>query len=119
MAELAHDRPWAIVSTRPAAAAECLTGRVRMLSSLTDDPALVPGEALVGDPDEWQSRWGLIARVRDQADLILHECSLADVRLLTRSRRLPPPLAPGQSLAWRLRPDGALERVRLPGPPTD
>lgn len=115
VAQLTPDRPLAIVSTRSVAVARSVPGRVRMLSSVTGDPDLAPGEVLVGDPDEWQSRFGLVAAIRDRADLILDDCSLADVRLLTRSRQLPPPLAPGRGLAWRLRPDGALERVRLPG----
>ena len=114
VAHLTPDRPLAIVSTRAVAVARSLPGGVRLLSNLTGDPDLAPGEALVGDPDEWQSRFGLVAAIRERADLILDDCSLADVRLLTRSRQLPPPLAPGRGLAWRLRPDGALERVCLP-----
>ncbi|MEP6480495.1 MAG: FtsK/SpoIIIE domain-containing protein [Rhodoglobus sp.] len=110
----ASGRPLAIVSSRAAA----LAGRLQSidLSSVIGDPAAqlaLDSRAVLGDVDEWQSRWGAIAALRPIADILFDGCSVADYRALTRSRELPPPLT-GVDMAWRLEPDGTASRVRLP-----
>lgn len=117
VASLTPGRPLAVVSTRPDALAARLTGSVTRVDELTGAPELGAGDILLGDVDAWQSRWGLIASLRGRAEVILEGCTLADVRLITRSRRIPPPLAPRFGLAWRLSDDGAFDRVRLPFAP--
>jgi S-DNA-T family DNA segregation ATPase FtsK/SpoIIIE len=77
---------------------------------------------IVGDVDDWQSRWGAINSLRTVADILFDACTPADFRVLTRSRELPPPLSPsnglnGSPLLWRLEPDGRVSRARLPPPP--
>lgn len=114
VAPLAPGRPLAVVSSRPATLAERLAGRVLMLDDLADVPQLTAGDILLGDIDAWQSRWGLLTAVRDRADVIVESGTPADLRVLTRSRRVPPPLATRFGLAWRLAADGGIERVMLP-----
>ncbi|CAN5237872.1 hypothetical protein BH11ACT4_BH11ACT4_25890 [soil metagenome] len=110
-------RPVAIVSTRAQALAARL-GTVVELSVATSGTAAVDGIALgggtvLGDVDEWQSRWGSIAALRPVADILFDRCSVADFRALTRSRDLPPPILTPDT-AWRLEPDGSATRVLLP-----
>jgi len=69
--------------------------------------------AVIGDVDDWQSRWGAIAAFRPVAELVFDGCTPADLRALTRSRDLPPPIGPAD--VWRLASNGAFERSRLPG----
>lgn len=114
VAPLTPGRPLAVVSSRPATLAERLAGRVLMLDDLADVPQLTAGDILLGDFDAWQSRWGLLTAVRDRADVIVESGTPADLRVLTRSRRVPPPLATRFGLAWRLAADGGIERVLLP-----
>jgi S-DNA-T family DNA segregation ATPase FtsK/SpoIIIE len=113
VASLTPGRPLGVVSSRPATLAARLAGRVLMLDDLTELPELVAGDILLGDLDAWQSRWGLLAAIRDRADIILESGTPADLRVLTRSRRVPPPLAARFGLAWRLA-DGGIDRVMLP-----
>jgi S-DNA-T family DNA segregation ATPase FtsK/SpoIIIE len=72
--------------------------RVRLVG-LTDDgiPSVDPGRTvLLGDPDAWQSDWAALSRARRDLPIVLHACGLADFRAITRSREVPPPLAPGE-----------------------
>jgi S-DNA-T family DNA segregation ATPase FtsK/SpoIIIE len=114
VAPLTPGRPLAVVSSRPGTLAERLVGRVLMLDELAEVPQLTEGDILLGDIDAWQSRWGLLAAVRDRADVIVESGTPADVRVLTRSRRMPPPLAAQFGLAWRLVAGGGIDRVMLP-----
>jgi S-DNA-T family DNA segregation ATPase FtsK/SpoIIIE len=68
--------------------------------------------AVIGDVDDWQSRWGAIAAFRPVAEFVFDGCTPADLRALTRSRELPPPIGPDE--AWRLEPDGRFARTVLP-----
>jgi hypothetical protein len=58
-------------------------------------PSVDPGRTvLLGDPDAWQSDWAALSRARRDLPIVLHACGLADFRAITRSREVPPPLAP-------------------------
>ncbi|WP_120337781.1 FtsK/SpoIIIE domain-containing protein [Cryobacterium soli] len=72
------------------------------------------GTVLVGDADAWQANWSLLAGLRGVAPLLFDGATLADFRLLTRRRDLPPPLAPGRSRGWLVEPDGTVLRVTVP-----
>ncbi len=76
------------------------------------------GDALtvfVGDPASWQRQWTLLSALRRDAPVIFDRCSVADFRLVTGSRTLPPPLAPGSGHCWQLTPDGDVRRIPLLG----
>ncbi len=113
-------RPIAVVTSRVPAVSARLTAvgyATVPLAALADPSEPFGGEsrartAIVGDVDEWQSRWGAIAALRPVAELVFDGCSPADLRVLTRSRELPPPI--GRDQAWRLAADGAVERTVLP-----
>ena len=72
------------------------------------------GTIFVGDADSWQAQWGLLGALRAQASIVFDGCSLADYRLISRRRELPPALAPGLGHVWVLRPDGTILRASLP-----
>lgn len=108
----APGRARAIVTTRAAH----LLGRWPDAVALADAgpdpiPRVAPGSTIVGDVDEWQSRWGALTAVRAHAEVLFDGCTPADFRALTRSRRLPPPLVAGQ--CWRLNGDGTASRALL------
>ena len=72
------------------------------------------GTVLVGDADTWQAHWSLLTGLRGVAPLVFDGASLADFRLVTRRRDLPPPLAPASSRGWLVRPEGTVSRVTVP-----
>ncbi len=116
IAELAASAPLAIVSSRPEALARRATLPVERLDAHPGGTAesiadLATRAVILGDVEEWQSRWGLLSGLRGRVDLVLDGLTVADVRVLTRSRVVPPPLGPGT--AWRVLADGSVERVRL------
>jgi S-DNA-T family DNA segregation ATPase FtsK/SpoIIIE len=120
--ELMPGRTFAIVSAR----ADSLGRRLRTLpDSVVVDLASTTGDVrdvtadgrrliILGDVDEWQSRWGALTALRPVADLLFDGCSVADYRALTRSRDLPPPLTGDRTLLWKLNEDGTASRARLP-----
>ncbi|TFB99172.1 MULTISPECIES: FtsK/SpoIIIE domain-containing protein [unclassified Cryobacterium] len=65
----------------------------------------------IGDPETWQANWSLLAALRVHSPIVFDGCTLADYRMLTRRRDLPPPLAPGRGHLWSLSPEGDLSRV--------
>src|SRR5690606_37698397 len=67
---------------------------------------------LLGDVEDWQSRWGALSALRGRCSIVFAGCAIAEVRTLSRSRRIPPPLAIGQG--WELDDEGGFRRVRLP-----
>lgn len=115
-------RALVVVSPRPAAVASRLRESfsvVEIAGNPADPRELVVSEgdrslAIVGDPDEWQSRWGAIGALRQRADVVFEGCSLPEYRALTRSRELPPPLAPGSHGCWLLAEDATVSRALLP-----
>jgi len=95
----------AVVSGRPAQLEGLWSPdevRVRHVGAFTGDaaPASVSIDSgrsvLLGDPDAWQSDWAALSRARRDLPMVLHACGLADFRAITRSREMPPPLAPGE-----------------------
>ncbi len=122
VADVRHDRPLAIVSGHPSATVQRLEAEgfsVVLFSSVDTDPReLVVSDgqsqiALIGDAEQWQSRWGALASLRPLTDILFHRCTVLDVRALTRSRELPPVLGDDPALCWRWRDDGGFDRVRL------
>jgi S-DNA-T family DNA segregation ATPase FtsK/SpoIIIE len=65
----------------------------------------------VGDVEDWQAQWNLLARLRTQATFIFDECSPAEVRAVRRSRDVMPHAKAGTALA--LGPEGRAARVQL------
>ncbi|MFM9876971.1 MAG: FtsK/SpoIIIE domain-containing protein [Rhodoglobus sp.] len=111
---LSTSRGRAIVTNRVAALLARWPDAVALAEADPDlTSAARSGATIVGDPDEWQSRWGAIAGLRAHAEIVLDGCTPADFRALTRSRQLPPPLVAGQ--CWRLNADGSATRIRLDG----
>ena len=70
--------------------------------------------SLVGDPDEWQSHWAVLPRLRQTLPLLVDGCSLAEYRAVTRQRELPPPLSSRDGQFWLIEPDGTARRATLP-----
>ncbi len=108
-------RPLAAVSTRGATLVPRLrdAGWTIVTPEAASVETVAAGMAVVGDVDEWQSRWGLLGSLRETCTVVLDGCSLADVRLLTRSRQLPPPLPSDRRAVWHFAADGTLTRARL------
>ncbi len=68
---------------------------------------------LVADAESWLADHAALSRVRQEGALLLHGCSRADHRMLTRSRVPIPPLA-GADDAWLVE-HGETRRVRILG----
>ncbi|GAA4164774.1 hypothetical protein GCM10022286_26980 [Gryllotalpicola daejeonensis] len=81
--------------------------------ALLADGRLPTGVLLVGDPDAWMGRWSLFATLKARHPVVFAGCDAADVRALTRSRALPPPLAPGSGAGWLIFADGRMRRCVL------
>ncbi len=73
-----------------------------------------PGTLLWGTPEAWLGRWGALAAVRADGDLVVDAACAAEYRTVTGRRELPPFALPGADRAWLHTPDGAVTRVRLP-----
>ncbi len=111
--ELAPGRPLAIVTARAATLLSRYPDSIALSDSVGDLTLVTtPGAIVIGDVEQWQSRWGAIAALRAHAEILFDECSAAEFRALTRSRHLPPPISAG--MCWRFNDDGTASRVRLP-----
>jgi S-DNA-T family DNA segregation ATPase FtsK/SpoIIIE len=114
---------FAAISTRPAEFARRLrvaaAGRTVTELGAGEEGAPAGGDTgiLVGDPEDWRSRWGALGALRATTSLLFDGCAPAEVRTLTRVRELPPPPGRGQRALWILRPDGELGRARFAGDP--
>ena len=115
-------------TTAPAASA-----LISVETGQTDAPGRL---VVVGDAETWQAHWTLLTRLRGQtargqtargqtassqtdggrARIVFDRCSLSDFRMVSHSRQLPPPLAPGRGRVWMLHPDGEVTRAILPEP---
>ncbi|WP_170285565.1 FtsK/SpoIIIE domain-containing protein [Microbacterium rhizomatis] len=70
--------------------------------------------AVVGEPDEWQRHWGLLARIRGEHDLVIDAACAQEYRIVAGERDLPPYCEPGRRRAWLRREDCAAQRIVLP-----
>jgi S-DNA-T family DNA segregation ATPase FtsK/SpoIIIE len=121
--------PLAVVSSAPRAFAERARGggasvvEVRELGAVngvdidptidaTIDPTIAV-DIVVGDAEAWQSRWGALQAVSASRPVFFDGCSLADFRLLTRSRVLPPPIVTSTGAGWLLSHGGYIVRARV------
>jgi S-DNA-T family DNA segregation ATPase FtsK/SpoIIIE len=106
------------VSTRPAPLEAVLTARGADVRRL--EPAATAGldiyggngaAVLLGTPDDWQSRWGLLKQLAAARPVLLDGCSPADLRSLLGSTEPPPPCS-GRPL-WLVRPGESAVRVTV------
>lgn len=110
------------VSRRSPAARDALAAWERrgIRSASVDDYAADPSVSaegplvLVGEPDDWQRHWRLLADVRGDHDLVVDSSCGAEYRLLTASRALPPYCEPGRARAWLMSAGGDPGRIVLP-----
>ncbi|MBN9141710.1 MAG: hypothetical protein J0H23_12875 [Micrococcales bacterium] len=104
------DASWGVVCPRPAE----WVGRLQRLGvpATVLEPAGTPFDAvLVSDPEGWLSAPQALTRLRRDGRLLLHGCTRADHRMLTRAREGLPPLA-GQHEAWLVEA-GVTRRARV------
>ncbi len=109
-------RPIVVATTRAAALANRLAGAghvVRGVDSVGSSTGDLSGVVVVGDVEEWQTRWGLLSSLRSTCEVLFDACAIADFRSLTRSRVVPPPLPSDPDVCWRLRLDGSVGRAIL------
>jgi S-DNA-T family DNA segregation ATPase FtsK/SpoIIIE len=69
---------------------------------------------LVGEPDDWQRHWRLLADVRGDHDLVIDQSCAAELRLLTGTRVVPPYCEAGRSRAWLVGAGADPVRIVLP-----
>ncbi|CAN5326827.1 hypothetical protein BH11ACT2_BH11ACT2_11720 [soil metagenome] len=100
--------PLAVVSGSPHAFAE----RARSLGACVGElGGANPADVIVGDPEAWQSRWGALQTANATMPVFFDGCSLADFRLLARSRVLPPPVVTSVGAGWLMTMEGTVERA--------
>jgi S-DNA-T family DNA segregation ATPase FtsK/SpoIIIE len=69
---------------------------------------------VVGEPDDWQRHWRLLADARGDHDLVVDTSCAAEFRLLTGARALPPYCEPGRGRAWLISAGADAVRIVLP-----
>lgn len=94
----------------------CRGAGLRVRPVEEQDAAAESGVLLWGGPEAWLGRWGVLAALRSDGDLIVDAACAAEYRTLTGRRGLPPYALPGAARAWHVPSDGAVGRVRLAGP---
>lgn len=95
---------------------------VRDVDAYVADPATVAFArvVVVGEPDDWQRHWRLLADVRGDHDLVVDASCAAELRVLAGFRGVPPYCEPGRGRAWLLSAGADPVRIVLPdadGPP--
>jgi len=112
-----------VVSRRPAALAARLrtehpeTTVIELSAAGADPRELVIGigvssTTIVGDPTEWQSRWGALDSLAATAPVFFDGCTASDFRSITRERALPPPILDGAT-GWLWSPSTGVRRARI------
>ena len=115
--------PLVVVSTRPVDIAGRLRaagigGQLLELGAAGADPRTVlvghggAADVLVGDPESWQARWGVIGALRESANVLVDGCTVGEFRAVTGSRVLPPPPGRGERALWLLQRDGHVRRAQ-------
>lgn len=74
---------------------------------------------VVGEPDDWQRHWRLLADVRGDHDLVVDASCAAELRVLAGFRGVPPYCDPGRGRAWLLSAGADPARVILPSTEAD
>lgn len=72
---------------------------------------------VVGEPDDWQRHWRLLAEMRGDHDLVIDSACGPEMRVLAGSRALPPYCEPGRGRAWLISAGAEPVRVVLPDGP--
>lgn len=114
-------QPFVVVSPRPrlrlAELSAAATAAVHFtdVGRLESQPLQITSEdsaqVFIGDVEDWQSQYSLLAKLRPHATFIFDDCSPAEVRAVRRSRDVLPHTQRG--LAVSVTPEGAMSRVRL------
>lgn len=115
----------AVVSPAPGGfAARLPPGGIRIMHPAAIDPLEIarmvgpvepgPHTLIVGDPSAWQGAWALLARVRGTIPIAFDSCAVGEVRAVTGSRVLPPPLAARSRSLLVLSPSGDFVRASVP-----
>lgn len=89
---------------------------VRDLDAYVADPAteLHAPIVVVGEPDDWQRHWRLLADVRGDHDLVVDASCAAELRVVAGFRGVPPYCEPGRGRAWLMSAGADPVRIVLP-----
>lgn len=101
---------------RALAAWEAHGDRVLAVDDYVADPGVVATARLVvvGEPDDWQRHWRLLADVRGDHDLVIDTSCASELRVLAGFRGMPPYCDPGAARAWLISAGADPVRIVLP-----
>lgn len=90
--------------------------RVAAVDDYAVEPAAEPAGrlVLVGEPDDWQRHWRLLADLRGDHDLVVDASCAAELRVLAGVRGVPPYCEPGRGRAWLISAGDDPVRIALP-----
>lgn len=77
-------------------------------------PAATGRVVIVGEPDDWQRHWRLLADVRGDHDLVVDVSCAAELRVLAGFRGIAPYCEPGAPRAWLISSGADPVRIVLP-----
>ncbi|MFE5410022.1 FtsK/SpoIIIE domain-containing protein [Microbacterium sp. NPDC056569] len=77
-------------------------------------PAAAGRLVVVGEPDDWQRHWRLLADVRGDHDLVVDTSCAPELRVLAGFRGVPPYCEPGAGRAWLISAGAEPVRIVLP-----
>ncbi|WP_374977565.1 FtsK/SpoIIIE domain-containing protein [Microbacterium trichothecenolyticum] len=101
---------------RALAAWEAHGDRVLAVDDYVADPGVVATARLVvvGEPDDWQRHWRLLADMRGDHDLVIDTSCASELRVLAGFRGVPPYCEPGAARAWLISAGADPVRIVLP-----
>lgn len=90
--------------------------RVLEVDDYVADPASTADACvvIVGEPDDWQRHWRLLADVRGDHDLVIDTSCAAELRVVAGYRGVPPYCEPGAGRAWLISAGAEPVRIVLP-----
>ena len=90
--------------------------RILEVDDYVADPASVADACvvIVGEPDDWQRHWRLLADVRGDHDLVIDTSCAAELRVVAGYRGVPPYCEPGAGRAWLISAGAEPVRIVLP-----
>ncbi|WP_347978586.1 FtsK/SpoIIIE domain-containing protein [Microbacterium sp. ProA8] len=90
--------------------------RVLEVDDYVVDPASTADArvVIVGEPDDWQRHWRLLADVRGDHDLVIDTSCAAELRVVAGYRGVPPYCEPGAGRAWLIAAGAEPVRIVLP-----